>query len=302
MRTTFRIACMTLVAGTLMNVTTFAQEIIATVNVNMDQIPLDLRLEVQSMANDVRTYLNNQRYTSGEWDGEKIPIDVTIFLMGRNENTYSARLALVSKRLVNNQPNTGGALLRVYDQNWSFNYTLNPTLTYQAMRYDQFSSRLDFYVLMAIGMDMDTYEDLGGTSVLKATQGIAQLASATSESAFNTYYQPGEITPMSRITELLDIRYADFRRLIFDYHDAIDIYGKNKEMGRNALAAVIGAIAKFKRERISNRSVLLQTFFDAKYPELADVFKGTNIGTVWADLGFLDPSNTQVYEQARNGK
>lgn len=285
-----------------MNVTAFGQEIIATVNVNMDQIPLDLRMEVQSMANDVRTYLNNQRYTPGEWDGEKIPVDVTIFLMSRNENTYTARLALVSKRLVNNQPNTGGALLRVYDQNWSFDYTLNPTLTYQAMRYDKFSSRLDFYVLMAIGMDMDTYEELGGTSALKAAQGIAQLATAANESAFNTYYQPGEITPMSRITELLDIRYADFRRLIFDYHDAIDIYGKNKEQGRNALAAVISAIAKFKREKISNRSVLLQTFFDAKYPELADVFKGTNIGTLWADLAFLDPSNTQVYEQARNAK
>lgn len=155
---------------------------------------------------------------------------------------------------------------------------------------------------MAIGMDMDTYEELGGTSALKAAQGIAQLATAANESAFNTYYQPGEITPMSRITELLDIRYADFRRLIFDYHDAIDIYAKNKEQGRNALAAVISAIAKFKREKISNRSVLLQTFFDAKYPELADVFKGTNIGTLWADLAFLDPSNTQVYEQARNAK
>jgi len=285
-----------------MNVTTFGQEIVANVSVNMEQIPLDLRLEVQSMANDVRTYLNNQRYTSDEWEGEKIPVDVTIYLMSRRENTYTARLAMVSKRLVNNEPNTGGALLRVFDQNWTFEYTMNPTLTYQAMRYDKFSSRLDFYVLMAIGMDMDTYDDLGGTSALKAAQGIAQLASAVNESAFNTYFQPGEITPMSRITELLDIRYADFRRLIFDYHDAIDIYGRNKDEGRKALASVISAIANFKRQKVSNRSVLLQTFFDAKYPELADVFKGTNIGTVWADLALLDPSNTQVYEQARNAK
>lgn len=302
MRTTFRSACLIVVATVLWNVTVRGQEIQATVTVNMDQIPLDQRMDVQSMQNDVRTYLNNQRFTSQEWEGEKIPVDLTIYLMSRNGNTYTARLAVVSKRLVNNQPGTGAALLRVFDQNWSFDYSLNPTLTYQAMRYDKFSSRLDFYMLMAIGMDMDTYDDLGGTGVFKAALSIAQLASAAGESAFNTYYQPGEITPMSRINEVLDIRYTQLRRLIFDYHDGVDLYARNKEQGREAIAAVLAAMTKFKREKISNRSVFLQTFFDAKYLELADIFRGTNIGTVWGDLGFLDPGNTQVYEQARAAK
>jgi hypothetical protein len=33
--------------------------------------------------------------------------------------------------------------------------------------------------------------------------------------------------------------------------------------------------------------------------EVADVFKGVKDNTLWSDLRFLDPGNTQIYEAAR---
>ena len=280
-------------------VTLQAQELNANVVVNMDAIPIDQRQEIQSMANDVKTYLNNQRYTGADWEGERIPVDVTIWLLGRSGNRYNDRLAIVSKRLVNNKIGTGAALLRVYDQEWSFEWTFNPTLTFQSTRYDPFTSVLDFYMLIAVGMDMDTYDELGGTDPYKAAQFIAQLGNNQGVDAFRTFYQPGEFTRMALVTELLDLRYTGFRRLLYDYHDAVDVMEENRVEGQAALRLVIGDLVTFKREKISNRSVILQAFFDAKHMEVADVFKGVKDNTLWSDLRFLDPGNTQIYEAAR---
>lgn len=280
-------------------VTSKAQELDVTVSVNMQALPFDQRQEVQSMANDVTSYLKNNRYTNTDWEGAKIPFDVTIYLMSRNGNRYNARLAVVSKRLTNNTPGTGAALLRVFDQDWQFDWTMNPTLVYQPQRYEAFTSVLDFYALLAIGLDMDTYDDLAGTDAYKSAMYIAQNGSAQGIKQFSTQYQPGEFNRMALVTELSDIKYSGLRRLFFDYHDAVDLYGKDKVQGKIAVAAAISDIAAFKKAKVSNRSVLLQAFFDAKNLELADIFQGDQNNAVWADLKFLDPGNTQTYETAR---
>jgi len=281
------------------NVTLVAQELDANVIVNIERLERDQAIELRTMANDVRTYLNSQRYTNTDWEGEKIPVDVNIWVLGRSGNRFSARVAIVSKRLVNNQPGTGAAMLRVNDQQWMFEWNFSPTLSFQSTRYDEFTSVLDFYMLLAIGLDMDTYEDLGGTDAFRLAQQIAQLGNAAGVEAFKTFYQPGEFTRMSLVNEMLDLRYQGFRRLLFDYHEGIDMVATNKMEGQKAVAAVLAEIARFKREKVSNRSVFLQAFFDAKHMELADVFKGVKDEELWSNLRFLDAGNTQIYEAAR---
>jgi len=279
-----------------------AQELDATVTVNMEPLSLDQRQDVVNMATDVRNYLNSNRYSNADWEGARVPVDVTIYLSGRNVNTYTARLSVVSKRLVNNVPGSGSGMLRVFDQAWTFEWSSNPTLVYQPLRYEAFTSVVDFYMLIAIGLDMDTYDDLAGEPMFRAAHQIAQAGNAAGVSQFSTVFQPGQFTRMSLITELVDNRYQGLRRLFFDYQDAIDLFGRDKLKGRAELEAVIHDIAEFKRSKISNRSVLLQTFFDAKILELCDVFRGYNGEQIWADLRFLDTGNTQQYEAARQGK
>ncbi|HCN05094.1 MAG TPA: hypothetical protein DIS79_05685 [Bacteroidetes bacterium] len=282
-------------------VTVHGQELDPNVVVNLESIPLDQRPELQSMANDVRTYLTNNRFTGEDWEGPKIPIDINIFVLAKNGNRVTARLALVSKRLVNNQPGTGAGLLRIYDQEWEFEWTFNPVLTFQPLRYDHFTSVIDFYALLAIGLDMDTYDDLGGTEVYKVAQQIAQAGGAQGVRAFRTFYQPGEFVRTALVAELLDLRYEGFRRLLFDYHDGIDQMSKDADGGRALVAQTISDMANFKKTKVSNRSLLMQVFFDAKHLEIAEIFRGRKNDPVWADLKFLDPGNTQAYETARNG-
>lgn len=291
-----------IVSAMVQNVTLCAQELQATVNVNMQTLTQDQRQDMMSMARDVENYLNNNRYLNRDWEGEKIPIDVTIYVNSRNGNRVSGRLSVVSKRLVNNVVGTGSGLLRIFDQDWSFEWSFSPTLVYQPLRYDAFTSVLDFYMLVAIGLDMDTYDDLAGTEAYKVAQQIAQSGNAQGVSQFSTVYQPGQLTRMSLITELMDMRFQPFRRLIYDYHDAMDTYDTDKLKGLADLELVIRDIAEYKKNKLSARSVLLQVFFDAKSMEIAGMFKGIKSPGLWADLRFLDPGNTQLYEAAQQGK
>ena len=254
------------------------------------------------MARDVENYLNSNRYLNRDWEGERVPVDVTIYVNSRNGNRVSGRLSVVSKRLVNNAAGTGSGLLRVFDQGWVFEWSFSPTLVYQPLRYDPFTSVLDFYMLLAIGMDMDTYDDLAGTEAYKIAQQIAQNGNAQGVSQFSTVYQPGQLTRMSLVTELMDMRFQPMRRLMYDYHDAMDTYDTDKLKGLADLELVIRDLADYKKNKLSSRSVLMQVFFDAKSMELAGMFKGMKSAGLWADLRFLDPGNTQLYEAAQQGK
>lgn len=290
------------VLAALQNVTLTAQELQATVNVNMQTLTQDQRQDMMNMARDVESYLNNNRYLNRDWDGEKIPVDITIYVNSRNGNRVTGRLSVVSKRLVNNAPGTGSGLLRIFDQDWNFDWSYSPTLVYQPLRYDAFTSVLDFYMLLAIGLDMDTYDDLAGTEAYKIAQQIAQNGNSQGVSMFSTVFQPGQLTRMSLITELMDMRFQPFRRLIYDYHDAIDKCDKDKAKGIADLELVIKDMSDFKRDKLSSKSVLMQVFFDAKSMEIAGMFKGSKSVGLWADMRFLDPGNTQLYEGAQQGK
>ncbi len=291
-----------LVSAALQNVTLTAQELQATVNVNMQTLTQDQRQDMMTMARDVENYLNSNRYLNRDWEGERVPVDVTIYVNSRNGNRVSGRLSVVSKRLVNNAAGTGSGLLRVFDQDWVFEWSFSPTLVYQPLRYDPFTSVLDFYMLLAIGMDMDTYDDLAGTEAYKIAQQIAQNGNAQGVSQFSTVYQPGQLTRMSLVTELMDMRFQPMRRLMYDYHDAMDTYDTDKLKGLADLELVIRDLADYKKNKLSSRSVLMQVFFDAKSMELAGMFKGVKSPGLWADLRFLDPGNTQLYEAAQQGR
>lgn len=291
-----------LVSAALQNVTLTAQELQATVNVNMQTLTQDQRQDMMTMARDVENYLNSNRYLNRDWEGERVPVDVTIYVNSRNGNRVSGRLSVVSKRLVNNVAGTGSGLLRVFDQDWVFEWSFSPTLVYQPLRYDPFTSVLDFYMLLAIGMDMDTYDDLAGTEAYKIAQQIAQNGNAQGVSQFSTVYQPGQLTRMSLVTELMDMRFQPMRRLMYDYHDAMDTYDTDKLKGLADLELVIRDLADYKKNKLSSRSVLMQVFFDAKSMELAGMFKGVKSPGLWADLRFLDPGNTQLYEAAQQGR
>lgn len=275
------------------------QEFEPRVVVDVSMLSPELRQDVSTMQSDVLTYLRQQSFTGKQWEGPKIPIEVTIYVTGGNlaNRRFTARLLYTSS--INLDSGRSSPILRVLDQQWTFPYTLNQQLTFQSLRFDPFSTLIDFYNFIALGLDADSYEYLGGTPYYQRAQELCLLGASNNAPGYTQVVQePGELTRISLVTELLNPRFEAFRKLIFDYHyDGMNRYAWEPDSARKAIEQILARMLAFKRE-LTQASYLLRVFFDAKMNELCEVFRGTRNKRVLDMLRLLDPSNASVYEAA----
>ncbi len=283
--------------------TGYSQELQPNVSVNMDMLPVEQRIDIQTMQQDVTTYLANQRFTGKDWRAPRIPVDISITLTGQSGKRYSAILTVMSRRLLDGPERAKSILFRTLDKQWQFSYAPNSSISFQSLRFDEFSTLIDFYMAIVIGMDMDTYGELDGTQMFSLAKDLCRLGASNGAAGYQNVAEPGEPSRIALATELTDLRYEEFRKLVFAYHvDAMDSLSVNRANGLMQLENVISQMADFKRKKVTSRSILMQAFFDAKYQELADLFRGYDKDAIFKNLMFLDVSNTTVYEQSRDGK
>ncbi len=280
-----------------------AQEIQPTVNVDMQLLPADARVDAQTMQQDVIAYLSSQRFTGKDWQAPRIAVDVNITLTGKNGRRYSAILAVSSSRILDGPERGRTIVYRAVDKDWNFEYAINANLTYQTMRFNEFSTLLDYYMSIIIGCDMDTYGELDGSAMFENAKDLCRLGASNNGLGYQNTPEPGVPSRIALASELTDMRFEDFRKLIFEYYvDGLDSMAYDKQHALTNISRTLEKMKDFKINKTSSRSILIQTFFGTKYQELADLFRGYDNQDVFRVLREVDPSNTSVYEQARDGK
>lgn len=281
------------------NIKLLSQEIEAKVFVDVQQLQQENRVNVQTMANDLERYINNTKFTTMQWDGPKIPVDISIILSGGFNNNFQGRLIITSQTRLNGDDNIRTTVLRLMDAQWSFEYARGAFFSYNPLRYDPFITLIDFYMNLVIGADMDTYEELGGTKFYDNARQLCILGANNNGQGYQTISQPGELTRYNLVNELVDLRFEEFRKLVFAFfYDGLDLMVTDKEQGLKNLVSVIKDMANFKREKMTGPSVYLQVFFDAKSKEIAQTLTGYPEEEVFKELMYLDPSNSTLYQQA----
>jgi len=282
----------------------YSQEIRANVTVNMDLIPFDSRQYVASLKYDLENYINNQRFTDIEWEGPRIPVEISIYLTGANKTYFSAQLIVISKRIIPGTNEEGQSIaMKFLDKNWSFEYQSGAILSYNPTRFNEFTSLIDFYMLLVIAHDLDTYGELDGTKYYDQAKQIIQMAASLNKSGYSINYQPGEITRYSIVSEFSDPRYEPFRKAIFSYYvDGLDMMETNPQLAKQNIIRAIEDMADFKKNKLTSASNFILLFFDAKAPEIAQIFRGETNSKIWDALLYLDPTNTMLYQEAMKGK
>ncbi|QLH54518.1 MAG: hypothetical protein CH6_3573 [Candidatus Kapaibacterium sp.] len=284
----------------------YSQEIKANVTVNTDLLSIEAKQYVSTLKYDLENYINNQKFTDENWEGEPIPVDINIYFTAGGNNRYTAKMAIVSRRYVDNPENDlqmTVPTLMITETNWKFEYSFGANLTYNPTRFDNFTSVIDYYMLLVIGFDKDTYEELGGNSTFEKARNILLLGASQQAEGFETYVEPGSFTKYNIISELVNPRYYPFRRLIFSFYvDGIDKLAYNKEEGMKNIVKVIEEMSKFKQEKIVEASLLIQLFFDTHNQTLATLFNGYKDKEFFKNLMYLDPKNSMLYQDAMDGK
>ncbi len=275
----------------------YSQELNCNVIVNFQNVPVQNRELLVDFKNVVENYMNTSRFTDLNWDGDKIDCSLNIFFTSAGSDVdYGAQIVVVSQRPVY-QSTRNSALLTINDAAWSFRYEVGQSMYANLDAFDPLTSLLDYYALIIIAFDMDTWEEFGGTPYFNKAFDIVNLASSSTNR--NGWLSSNKIyNRWGLVSDALNEKYATFRSDIFDYHYGIDIFAQNKALGQAKIVELIDGLYDLLERTGIIKSVLIQTFFNAKFGEITDHLKGYPDRTIFTKLKKIDPSHAGRYDQS----
>ncbi|CUT01944.1 DUF4835 family protein [Candidatus Chrysopegis kryptomonas] len=271
-----------------------SQEIECKVTVNFEQLPPQNKSDLSDFAEKIQRYINSYKWTNVDLGGEKIQCTLNIFFTSASGNNYQAQIFIGSQRKIY-ESDKSTAVLRILDDKVDFVYDKNAPLYHDEFRFDPLLSLIDFYMYIVIGYDFDTYEPLGGTEFFEKAFRICTNAQS---SRFSRGWQKvsSGYSRFNLIDELLDSKYSDFRKAMYEYHyNGLDIMQKYPDEALAKIDSVIDVMINI-RKNINPTSTLVKLFFDAKYMELAEIFKNAkNKEAIFKKLILADPSHQTTY-------
>ncbi len=282
-----------------------AQEMDCDVTMNTDALSSEVKDNLVDFVSQLKQYVNSYRWTKEDFGNEKIRCSMTISFIGKQgENHYIAQAFIGSQRPIYKTVRST-ALLRIIDDKWEFDYVRSQSMVHSDYRADPLLNFIDFYVYLILGYDADSYKDtykagMGTTYFQKALEIVNR--SAGSGSAGKGWTVSSEVT-YSRaqlIEELVNPKFQTIREADYEYHyRGLDLLNKDEAKARKNIFTALMKIAKFQR-KINQRTLIIRTFFDTKYLEIADLFRKDPDPEIYTKLSAIDPAHQKSYDEAQS--
>lgn len=277
---------------------TFGQELNCSVSVNASQIQSSDRGIVKDLENAIEQFMNTRKWTNDTFrDHEKIVCNILITAKMPSIGNFSASVQVQSARPVFNS-NYTSLLFNFADREWEFQYVESQPLEYNDNTFtSNLTSMLAFYAYLIIGLDYDSFSELGGTPYFQRAMTVVNNAQ---QSGFPGWQPIGSNRNRYWIAENLNNgQMTDLRKAIYQYHrHGLDLFESNPDQARQT---ILNSLKDVKKVRdINPNAILVVSFFDAKGKELADIFSDGNIQVrrqAYDIITAIDPSNRSNYEK-----
>jgi hypothetical protein len=280
------------------SVISYGQELNCTVTVNSSQVQTTDRNVFKDMKNTMEQFMNGRKWSNdGFKNHEKINCNILITITKMPSiGTFEASVQIRSARPIFNT-NYSSLLLNFADRDWEFEYIESQPLEYNDNTYTtNLTSMLAYYAYVIIGLDYDSFSELGGTPYFQKALTVVNNAQQGNRSGWqplgnnrNRYYL---------LENLNNPQMADLRKAIYSYHRlAMDTYDKTPDQSRDIILKGLRDIKKVRD--INPNSILVISFFDAKAKEIVNIFSSGNIQTrrqAYDLVSTMDPSN-RLYDK-----
>ena len=182
---------------------------------------------------------------------------------------FQASAQITSGRPVYNS-NYESAILNFADREWEFEYYESQPLEYNDNNYiNNLTSMLAYYAYIIIGMDYDSFSELGGTPYFQKALTVvnnAQPANRVGWAALS-----GNRNRYNLIENINNPQMLELRKNNYKYHRlALDNFEKNPDQSRTTILEVLNNVKKVWNVYPNAISVI--SFFDAKSTELVNIF------------------------------
>jgi Domain of unknown function (DUF4835) len=276
-----------------------AQDVEAKVSVIHPKVQISNTQIFKSLESSISQFVNQRLWCSDKLTAVEhfkmtILIDITSYEL--NSNDFQGTIQIQATRPVFGST-YNSVIFNQLDQDFNFQYQ-----EFQAMEFQQsanvynLTGILAFYVNVVLGLNYDTYSSEAGTpyylkarEILNASQNISGWKPNDGQSLKNRYYL---------IDNLTNDRYLLVRKALYAYHmNGLDVMHKDVAKGRDE---VFKSLESFQElTRLFPNSMLMKVFFNAKYKELIEIFKGAPTAEqskAMELLSKMDPANKLFYD------
>lgn len=277
----------------------FSQELNCAVSINASQIQTSDAGIFKDMENSIEQFMNGRKWTNDTYKNhEKILCNMLITITKMPAiGSFSASVQVQSARPVFNSTYTS-LLLNFADREWEFDYIESMPLEYNDNTFTgNLTSMLAFYAYLIIGLDYDSFSELGGSPYFQRALSVVNNAQ---QSALPGWQAIGSNRNRYWIVENLNNpQMSELRKAIYQYHRlGLDTFESNPDESRQV---ILNGLKEIKKVRdINPNSILVVSFFDAKGKELANIFSDGNIQIrrqAYDIITGIDPSNRTTYEK-----
>jgi hypothetical protein len=277
----------------------FAQELNCTVTINASKIPTSDRGIFKEMKNSIEQFMNGRKWTNDNFKSyEKINCNLLITIIKNpSVGNFAASVQIRSSRPVFNT-NYSSLIFNFADRDWEFQYVESVQLEYNDNSYSSnLTSMLAVYAYLIIGVDYDSFSELGGTTYFQKALNVVNNAQQSNTPGWQSL---GSNRNRYWIVENYNNpQMQDIRKTIYAYHRlALDTFDKTPDKSRELILKGLRDIKKVRD--INPQSILVISFFDAKVKELANVFSEGSVQVrreAYDIITSIDPSNRSSYEK-----
>lgn len=284
---------------TLFPLTSLAQELNCAVSINSSQIQTSDAGIFKDMENSIEQFMNGRKWTNDTYKThEKILCNILITITKMPAiGSFSASVQVQSARPVYNSTYTS-LLFNFADRDWEFEYIESMPLEYNDNTFtSNLTSMLAFYAYLIIGLDYDSFSELGGSPYFQRALSVVNNAQ---QSNLPGWQAIGSNRNRYWIVENLNNpQMAELRKALYHYHRrGLDTFESSPDESRQI---ILNGLKEIKKVRdINPNSILVVSFFDAKGKELANIFSVGNIQIrrqAYDIITAIDPSNRSNYEK-----
>jgi hypothetical protein len=279
----------------------FSQELNANVSVNFQQVANGNPQLFKNLETQVKEFLNTTKWTTKEFtDVEKIECNFFINISTYGSNNFEATLQVQSSRPVYNST-LSTPILNINDKNFSFRFIEFENLIYDQNTFNSnLVSVLAFYANLIIGLDQDSFSELGGTEYLQIASNIVNVAQTSGYKGWNQS-EGNNNNRNFLISDILSNTFTPFRQALYQYHRlGMDVMADDVKKGKEGVIVGINALAEIQKTRPN--ALLTRTFFDAKTDEIVSIFSGgprVNIVPLLETLNRISPLNSQQWSRIK---
>ena len=275
-----------------------AQELNVKVVINADQVQTSDRAVFNDMERAIANFLNTRKWTNDTYKNHE-RINCSIFLnisKMPSIGNFQASAQITSGRPVFNT-NYESVVLNFADRDWEFEYIESQPLEYNDNSYlGNLTSMLAFYAYIIIGMDYDSFSELGGTPYFQKALMVVNNAQSSGRAGWQAL--SSSRNRYSLIESINNPQMLEMRKNTYKFHRlALDNFDKNPDQSRTVVLDVLKEVKK--AWTINPTSISVITFFDSKSTEIVNILSSGNLGVrreAYDILTSIDPKRT-IYQK-----